>query len=352
MIMAEIDEIEELETEADAPPPEPLLTRTQRAAVFISLLGDEEAALLLGRMEPSELERIGTAMVTLGDIDPPQIAEAIADFSEEAAREILPARDRSARVRSLLERSLGPTKAESMMLRIAPDERPRSIEMARWLAPSIVLRLIDGEHPQVIAALLLMLEPEPAAEILSGLPAALQPAVVARVAKMGAISGHVIAMIDNLLSQRIGASFGASTLALGGPREAANLINLAAGELKANVLPAIAQQDAPLAERIEDELFTFEMLFELDPMAMGRLLRDVDNEALIDALKGITEAQRAPFFAAMSSRAADGIKDEIELRGRLSRADVAAAQRKIIDLAKSLAEQGEIAIGGESGEFV
>ncbi|MEE4152932.1 MAG: FliG C-terminal domain-containing protein [Erythrobacter sp.] len=350
--MAELDEIEAPQAEAEAPPPPALLTRIERAAVFISLLDDEEAALLLGKMEPAELEKLGTAMVSLGDIEPPQIAEAIADFAAEAAREILPARDRAVRVRNLLERSLGNTKAESMMLRIAPDARPRSIEMARWLAPSIVLRLIEGEHPQVIAALLLMLEPEPAAEVLSGLAPDLQPAVVARVAKMGAISPQAIAMIDSLLSQRIGASFGASALALGGPREAANLINLAEGELKATVIPAIAQKDAPLAQRIEDELFTFEMLFELEPMAMGRLLRDVDNEALIDALKGLTDAQRTPFFAAMSSRAADGIKDEIELRGRLSRADVAAAQRKIVDVAKSLAAQGEIVIGGDDGEFV
>jgi len=348
--MADVDTIEGEQAEAAAP--EPLLSRIERAAVFISLLDDEEAALLLGRMEPNDLEKIGAAMCALGDIEPPQIAEAVADFAEEAAREILPARDRSVRVRGLLERSLGSTKAESMMLRIAPDERPRSIEMARWLAPSVVLKLIEGEHPQVIAALLLLLDPEPAAEVLSALDEQSQSAVVARVAKMGTISGQAMEMIDNLLSQRIGANFGASALTLGGPRDAANLINLAEGELKNTVLPAIAQKDAPLAERIEEELFTFEMLFELDPQQMGRLLRDVDNDALIDSLKGIPEAQRAPFFASMSSRAADGIKDEIELRGRLSRADVAVAQRKIIDLAKSLAEQGEIVIGGDDGEFV
>ena len=349
--MAEMDGL--VDEDGDAPPSsEPLMSRVERAAVFLSLLSDEEAAVLLGRMEPSELEQIGAAMCKLGDIEQPHIAEALGDFVVEADREILPAKDRPQRVRALFERSLGETKAASMMLRIEPEARPRSIEMARWLAPSVVLKLIEDEHPQVMAALLLMLEPEPAAEVLSALPEAKQSGVVARIAKMNSVSTQAMGMIDNLLSQRIGANFGASALTMGGPREAANLINLSEGDLRNTVLPAIAQVDGPLAERIEEELFTFEMLLDLDPQNMGRLLRDVDNEALVDALKGLPDPQRGPFFAAMSSRAADGIRDEIELRGRLSKADVQAAQRKVVDLARTLADQGEISLGADDGEFV
>jgi flagellar motor switch protein FliG len=337
---------------AGAAPPAPLMSRIDRAAVFLMLLSDEEAASLLSRLEPDELERLGGAMCRLGEIDQARMAEALEDFAGEASREILAKQDRGAQVRALLERSVGPTKAESMMLRIEPEAGPRSIEMARWLAPSVLLKLVEDEHPQVIAALLLMLDPEPAAEVLSGLTAELQPVVVERVARMGSISAQALSMIDNLLSQRIGANFGANAMVLGGPREAANLINLAAGELRTTVLPAIAQRDAALADRIEEEMFTFEMLFDLDPQAMGRLLRDVDNEALVDALKGTPDAGREPFFAAMSSRAADGIRDEIELRGRLARSEVEAAKRKVVEVARALAEQGEIVMGGDDGEFV
>ncbi len=330
----------------------PLMSRVDRAAVFLMLLGDEEAASLLARLEPTELERLGSAMVAMGDVDQDRIAEALQDFVEEADREILAAKDRNSQVRSLLERSLGNTKAESMMQRIEPEARPRSIEMARWLAPNVLLKLVEDEHPQVIAALLLMLEPEPAAEVLSALPEEVQSAVVTRIAQIGPVSSQAIAMIDSLLSQRIGASFGTTTLTLGGPREAANLINLAEGELARTVLPTIAQIDPALAEAIEDQMFTFEMLLELDRQAMGRLLRDVDNEVLVDALKGLKDPQREPFFASMSSRAADGIKDDIEMRGRLSKSDVEAAQRKIVEVARSLADQGEISLGNDDGEFV
>ena len=329
-----------------------LLSRVDRAAVFLMLLGDDEATGLLARLSPAELEKLGAAMMALGDVEAPHMAEALADFAGEAAREALPRRGRDDRVRTLLDKALGPTRADSMMQRIAPDAPPRSLELAQWLAPGVLVRLILDEHPQVIAALLLLIEPEPAAEVLAMLPLELQSLVVERVAKSGTISATAIATIDTLLTQRISASYGTAALMLGGPREAANLINLAAGELRNTVIPAIAERDAPLAEKIEEQLFTFEMLFVLDPMSMGRLLRDVDNEKLIDALKGLKEPDRTPFFAAMSSRAADGVRDEIELRGRLAKSEVLAAQKAIVELARGLADSGDIVIGSGSGEFV
>lgn len=338
--------------EAGLPAPNALLSRVDRAAVFLMLLGDEEASGLLARLSPSELEKLGAAMMALGEIDRPHMAEALADFAGEASREMLPMRGRNDRVRTLLDKALGPVRAESMMQRIEPDAPPRSVELAKWLAPGVLVRLILDEHPQVIAALLLLIDPEPAAEVLAMLPLELQSLVVERVAKSGAISQAAIGTLDTLLTQRISAAYGTAALMLGGPRDAANLINLAAGEVRGTVLPAIAERDAPLAEKIEEELFTFEMLFALDPMAMGRLLRDVDNTKLVDALKGLKEPERAPFFAAMSSRAADGVRDEIELRGRLAKSEVAAAQKAIVDIARSLADAGEIVIGSGSGEFV
>ena len=350
--MSVVEDIDAEEPGEASASPAPLLNRVDRAAVFLMLLSDDEAAGLLSRLGPEELERIGAAMCQLGEIDGPAMAEALEDFVTESTREVLAKADRHAQVRTLLERSIGPTKAESMMIKIEPDVAPQYIEMARWLAPSVLLKLVEDEHPQVIAALLLMLEPEPAAEVLSGLPEAVQPIVVERVARIGPISQQAVSMIDALMSQRIGAQFGPGALMLGGPREAANLINLGAGDMRNTVLPAIAQNDAPLAEQIEEELFTFEMLFDLDSQAMGRLLRDVDNEALVDALKGIDAASREPFFAAMSSRAADGIRDEIDMRGRLARSEVDAAKRSIVEIARSLADQGEIAMGGDDGEFV
>lgn len=330
----------------------PILTRLQRVAIFLMLLDDEEAAALMARMQPDELQLIGATMLEVGEIKREMMNEALEDFVTESESDRMPVPDRNEQVRSMMERSLGPTKAQSMMLKLDPEPGPRSLEMARWLAPSVLLKLVEDEHPQVIAALLLMLDAEPAAEVLSDLPGHIQSIVVEKVATMGPVSQQAIDMIDKLLSQRIGSTFGPAALTIGGAKDAAALINAAAGDLKGTVLPAIAQRNAPLAEKIEEELFTFEMLLDLDAKTMGRILRDVDNDALIDALKGILEEQRDVFFRCMSSRAADGIKDEIEMRQRLSKKDVEDAQRKIVTLARQLAEQGEINLGGDDGEFI
>lgn len=328
------------------------LSQAQCAAVFVMLLQDREAVQILGKLGPDELQRVGSSMCELGEVDPARIANAIAAFAEEASREALPANGREEHIRSLFSQAIGEVKTESIMQRIRPEARPRSLELARWLAPSILVSLIEDERPQVIAVLLLMLDAEPAAEVLSMLPEDMQSLVVERIARLGQVSTTAIEMLDDLLSQRIGERFGASALTLGGAREAANLINAASGAMGQRVLPVIQQRDAELAEAIEAEMFTFEMLFELDPQMMGRLLRDVENEVLVDALKGLEEDARDPFFAAMSSRAADGVKDEIELRGRLRRAEVLEAQKQIIEIARRLSEDGEIVMGADDGEFV
>lgn len=322
------------------------------AAVFLMLLGEEEAAALLARLGPDELQRVGTAMVRLGEVEPARIAEAIAGFVAEADSAAIPAQGREAQVGALLERAVGPVRGDSLMQRILPEVRPQAVEIARWLAPEVLAGLVEAEHPQVIAVLLLMLDAESAAEVLAALPEAAQPMVVERVARLERVTGEAVSLLDAVLSAQIEHRFGSAVLALGGAREAANLINLAGGQVGRAVMPEIERRDSPLAKAIEAEMLTFEMLFLLDAQAMGRFLRDVDNVQLVTALKGLDEADRAPFFAAMSSRAADGVRDEIELLSKVRRKDVLAAQKAMIEIARRLRDEGEIALGAGDGEFV
>lgn len=328
------------------------VSEAERAAVILMLMDDDEAARLLGQLDPAELQLLGEKMIALGEVGPDGIAAAIEGFVHHAQSGALSAHDRPAQLRSRMTAALGSVKADSIMQRIAPEERPRSIELARWLAPPVLLELLEGEHPQAIAVLLLLQEAEPAAELLSLMPQAMQPDLVERIARMRKVSHHAMAMLDEILSARIASRFGQAALTMGGAREAADLINLATGNIGKVVIPAISERDADLARAIEAEMFTFEMLYALDPMAMGRLLRDVENEVLVDALKGVGEEERSAFFAAMSSRAADGVRDEIEMRGRLKLADVREAQRRIIAKARELADAGEISLGAGDGDFV
>lgn len=328
------------------------IAASECAAVFLMLLGEDEAAALLARLGPDELQRVGTAMVRLGEVEPAQIAEAISGFVAEAGSAALPAQGRQELVGTLLERAVGTVRGESLMQRIVPEARPRAVEIARWLAPPVLAGLVEEEHPQVVAVLLLMLEAEAAAEVLAALPPALQAAVVERVARLEKVTGEAVSLLDTVLGARIAHRFGAAALSVGGARDAANLINLAGGQVGRTVMPEIERRDSPLARAIEAEMLTFEMLFLLDPQAMGRLLRDVDNSHLVTALKGLEEEERTPFFAAMSSRAADGVRDEIELLSRVRRNDVLTAQKAIVEVARRLRDEGEITLGAGDGEFV
>lgn len=326
---------------------------TDRAAVMVMLLGEEEAARLLAGLSPEELRMLGAKMCEIGDIGPGVIAEAIADFASSADNSGIPAHGRVDNVRRIITGAVGEMKAESIMRRVAPPEegsRTPALEIARWLEPEVLLPLIMDEHPQAIAVLLVQLDPAIAATVLAGLPDKLQTPVVHRIASIGPVSPQAISILEEMLASKISDAHGTAPLAMGGVREAANIINKAARSVEKRVMPGITKLDKKLAKQLENEMFKFEHLLELDVQMMGQLVREVESEVLIDALKGIDEEQRGAFFAAMSSRAVDGLRDEIEERGRIKRADVEAAQAEIVAVARRLAEQGAIVFGGTADD--
>jgi flagellar motor switch protein FliG len=326
-----------------------------RAAVMVMLLEDDQAANILSQLEPHELRLLGEKMCALGEIQPEVIAHAIANFVERTEKMGMIVHDRIGHVRSLMTRAVGDIKADSLMQRIQPEQKNTSpLELARWLTPASLIPLVKGEHPQAIAVLLVQLDPEIAAEVLHSLPVAIQPEVVHRIATLGPVSPEAIQMLEELLHRKIAEYHGQGTLSMGGAKDAADIINNAGKAMEKRVMPEITKMDKALAKEIENEMFKFEHLFALSPQAMGSLLREVDNDSLIDALKGISETERECFFAAMSSRAADGVKDEIAARGRTKLADVVAAQKAIVTVARRLAAEGTIVfgVGGGDDEYV
>ncbi|OYX66891.1 MAG: flagellar motor switch protein FliG [Sphingomonadales bacterium 32-64-17] len=324
------------------------------AALMVLLMDDDEASALLSRLTPEELALLGQNMCDLGEIAEDRVSEAIRDFAQAASERVMPAEGRMDKVRSVMTSAVGAIRADGVMRRIVVDEPrgPTALEIARWLEPEIILKLVADEFPQTIAVLLVQLDPMVAAQVLAGLPEEDQPEIVHRVATLGPVAPSALTMLEELLENRITESFGTMPLRLGGVREVAEIINSAGKAAEKRILPVINKRDKALYKQIESELFKFEHLFVLDPQAMGALLREVDSDLLIDALKGIDETQRDVFFRAMSSRAADGLKDEIETRGRLKFADVDAAQKRIIEVAKRLIADGTIILGDGDEDYV
>ncbi|GFE75128.1 flagellar motor switch protein FliG [Novosphingobium sp. TCA1] len=339
-------------SETPAPLTAPL-TSGENAAIMMMLLDEEQTSRILAELEPEELHRLGERMCALGEIGPDLIAGAIAGFVARTETLGLVAHDRAGQVRGMFARAVGEVKADNMMRRILPaaPQHP-ALELARWLTPDSLAPLVRGEHPQAIAVLLVQLAPEVAAAVLHALPAEDQPGIVHRIATLGPVSPQAILMLEDLLARRIAEHHGHRPLSIGGAREAAEIINGVGKVVEKRVLGELSRRDKVLARQIEDEMFKFEHLFVLDPKAMGSLLRDVPNDTLIDALKGVDEADREVFFRAMSSRAADGVKDEIAARGRTRLADVVAAQKEVVTIARRLAADGTIAFGSGDDDYV
>jgi flagellar motor switch protein FliG len=323
------------------------------AAVMVMLLQDDQAARILAELEPDELRLLGQKMVELGEIGPEVIAGAIAGFVEKTESLGLVTHDRVGHVRNMMGRAVGDVKADNLMRRIAPQAAKAStIELARWLMPEALTPLIKGEHPQMIAVLLVQLDPEVAAAVLHALPTTEQGEIVHRIATLGPVAPEAITILEELLTRRIAERHGQAPLSIGGIKEAAEIINGAGKAVEARVLPQIAKLDKVLARKIEEEMFKFEHLFVLDPQSMGALLREIESDLLIGALKGIPESERDVFFRAMSSRAADGVKDEIAARGRTKLAEVVEAQKQIVAVARKLAADGTIVFGSGDGDYV
>ncbi len=339
-----------------APTSLPGFGNAEHAAVMIMLLEEEQAAEILRQLGPAELQQLGEKMCELGEIGPEQITQAIAGFVGSAQTQGISARGRSEHVRRVMTRAVGEVKADSLMQRILPlgESTGPAIELARWLTPQALIPLVRDEHPQAIAVLLVQLEPDVAAQVLHALPPQAQPQVMHRVATLGPVSVAAMRMLEAVLESKIGTSHGRAALAMGGARQAADIINNAGKTAEKRIMPEINRLDKALAREIESEMFKFEHLFALDAKAMGSLLREVESEVLIDALKGTADDKRELFFAAMSSRAADGVKDEIAARGRLKMAEVLDAQKAIVTVARRLAADGTIQFGagGEDDEYV
>ncbi|GMM93566.1 flagellar motor switch protein FliG [Qipengyuania sp. MTN3-11] len=331
------------------------LAGTDKAAIMVMLLAEEDASKILGQLNPDELRQLAGTMCAIGEVEPHAISAAIAGFSASTEQSGISDVGRVDSVRRLMTGAVGEVKSENLMRQVAREtEEPSlpAISLLRWLDPKVIGEMLADEHPQAIAVLLLQLDAEVAATALAALPADLHTPVLHRIARLGPVSQQAIEILEQTVVAKIESLHGSVPLTMGGIRQAADIINKSGRSVEKAVLPKLGKIDKNLAKELENEMFKFEHLFALDTKMTGVLLRDVENDTLIVALKGLEPDQREQFFAAMSSRAADGLRDEIENRGRVKKADVEAAQKAVVATAKRLIAQGDLIMGEGDEDYV
>ena len=326
-----------------------------RAAIMIMLMSEQDATGILSQMEPNELRQLASRMCSLGEIDPQAISDAINGFSRSIDTGTISSHGRVDSVKRMLTSAVGDMKADSLIRQIAPDQKEEpspTLAVLRWLDPEVIAEMLADEHPQAIAVLLLQLDTDTAAATLAALPRELHTPVLHRVARLGPVSRQAIEILEETVEGMIQQRHGSVPLTMGGVKEAAEIINRAHRSVEKEVMPEIGKIDKILHQQLENEMFKFEHLFVLDTKQIGSLLREVESETLINSLRGLGEEDREIFYSAMSTRAADGLRDEIESMGRIKRAEVEAAQREVIAVAKRLIAEGELIMGDADDDYV
>ena len=326
-------------------------TGVERAAVLMMLVGEEEAAAILQKLEPDEVRALGTAMFAVADVSEAEVADVLDDFSDRARARSSISFDPRPKIEAVMNRALGPAKADSVLARITPPDAQCELELLSWMDATEIAQMLEKEHPQIAAVLIANLDPQVAGQVLELLPDAVQPEILHRVARLGPITPEAVECLKTVLANRTGTAPGAG-VTLGGTREAAKILGGARKATEQRVMPKLFKIDREVAKQIEEAMFVFENLLEMDDKNLGTLIRNVDGEVLTKALKGVDEATRGRILGCMSARAADGIRDEMEARGPTKLADVMEAQKSMIAIARGLAKDGTIQMGGGDDDYV
>ncbi|WP_406698472.1 flagellar motor switch protein FliG [Sphingomonas qomolangmaensis] len=316
------------------------------------LVGEEEAAAILQKLDPEEVRQLGKAMFAVADVSEIEVEYVLDDFIDRARERTAIGFDPRPRIEGMMNRALGQDKADSVLARITPPEAACAIDLLDWLDAGEIAALIETEHPQIAAVLIANLDPTVAAQVLELLPEAIQPQIVHRVARLGPITPEAIETLKSALSSRIGQSSSSAGLQLGGTKDAAKILSSGRKTTETRVMPKIAKIDRETARAIEEAMFVFDNLLDLDDKNLGILIRNVDTDLLVRSLKGVDEAARNRFLGCMSARAADGIRDEMEARGPMRLSEVLDAQKAIIAIARQLGKDGTIMMGGGEDDYV
>ena len=327
------------------------LSGSERAAVFLMSLSEREAAEVMKHMPVSEVQKLGQAMARLRKITRGQADAVLHNFTENVESEA-PLAGRSPRfLKKLLASSLGEERANTIYDRLVEGEG-KGLDSLQLMEAKEVTEIIQGEHPQVIAIVLAGLEPGKAGQIVAQLPVRQATDIVTRIARMDEVPENAIAELDEVLQHRFKQAGTLKMTNIGGIRSAATILNRVQKEMEKKIVEELDQANAALSQQIQENMFIFENLLQVDDRGIQALVREVTTDTLVMALKGADPTLQDKIFRNMSKRAAELLKSDLEAKGPVKLSDVEIAQKDVVTAARRLADEGTIMLGGGGSEFV
>lgn len=323
---------------------------TSDAAVLMLMLGERIAAEVMRHLSPAEVQHLGAAMYSVEHVPEDEMDRIVDDFLTQLAAETGLGHGTHAYVRSVMNEALGPDRAQSVISRISPNSSDRPIELLDWMDARGISELIADEHPQIMALVIACLEYGQAAQVLGSLPEDMQPDVIRRIAQLNSVTPEALRDLEQVLQRKFKATSTSAASQIGGVRAAARIMNFTRSGTEARILRDIRKDDKDLMVAIQDNMFVFDSLGRSDDRSLQTLLRAIEPERLVLALKGADEILRDRLLSCMSVRAAAGIRDEMEALGPVRLSEVQEAQKQIVAVARQMADAGTIVLAGRGGE--
>lgn len=322
------------------------------AAILMMLLSEDEAAAIMRGLDPDTIRTLGQTMFRMADADE-TLVEAALDMFVTRCRSV-PAMSVGAedRIRGVITQAVGNVRADNILSEIAPRDSKAALDIIRWMDAADIARILATEHRQVGALILAVLTSDVAAQALANFPEQEQAELLARAARLTSVSRDAIASLEDVLTRAVPAAKQAPSLKLAGKSEAAKIVNKMKKADGLRIIKSLKKIDRALGQEIEDEMFVFENLAELDDKALGAVLRAVDGAVLSLALKGAPADLAERMLGCLSARAAQSIRDEMEESGPVKRSDVEDAQKQVVVITRQLADDGTIMLGGGDNDYV
>ncbi len=328
------------------------MTGAEKAAVFLLYIGDEATAKVFQHMDDAQIKKISQSMTSLGYVPLPAVHDVVSEFVNISDPEAGFFSLGDDFVRKILEKSLGPQKAE-MLLRDLHSANFGDIEdVLATMDSKAIANFLSQEHPQTIAVIVAKLKPKQTSEIIGYLPKELQAEVVIRIADVDQVSPEILAEMDEVVKSELRSMGGGQRFRVGGVEKVVDMFNHLERSKEKQILDSLDTMNPPLADIIRKHLFTFEDIFKLDDRVIQLVMREIANDMLTLAMKTSTPEIKEKIFSNISSRAAEMIKEDLEVMGPVRLSDVEKAQSEIIKIVRRLEAEGKVVIAGRGAEDV
>ncbi|MCL6309254.1 flagellar motor switch protein FliG [Pseudomonas syringae] len=326
------------------------LSKVEKAAVLLLSLGETDAAQVLRHMGPKEVQKVGVAMAQMRNVHREQVEEVMSEFVDIVGDQTSLGVGSDGYIRKMLTQALGEDKANGLIDRILLGGNTSGLDSLKWMEPRAVADVIRFEHPQIQAIVVAYLDADQAGEVLGHFDHKVRLDIILRVSSLNTVQPAALKELNQILEKQFSGNANTSRTTLGGIKRAADIMNFLDSSIEGSLMDSIREVDEDLSVQIEDLMFVFNNLSDVDDRGIQALLREVSSDVLVLALKGSDEAIKEKIFKNMSKRASELLRDDLEAKGPVRVSDVETAQKEILTIARRMAEAGEIVLGGKAGE--